>query len=41
MNDPDSNRSTPARPALGARVLGVVLLFFSVGLVSCQALFSW
>ncbi|WP_295406309.1 hypothetical protein [uncultured Thiocystis sp.] len=31
----------PARPPLGARILGVVLLLSSVWLVSCQALFTW
>lgn len=29
----------PARPPFGVRVLGSLLLVFSVGLVSCQAMF--
>jgi hypothetical protein len=29
----------PSRPSLGARLLGAVLLFWSLGLVSCQSLF--
>jgi hypothetical protein len=31
----------PTRRPLALRVLGIVLLLGSVGLVSCQALFSW
>ncbi|WP_296702769.1 hypothetical protein [Thiocapsa sp. UBA6158] len=30
---------SPTRPPLGIRLLGGVLLTFSVGLVSCQAMF--
>ncbi len=29
----------PSRPSLGARILGAFLLFWSLGLVSCQSLF--
>lgn len=31
--------SRPARPSLGARLLGALLLLWSLGLVSCQSLF--
>ena len=30
----------PVRPPFGVRLLGVVLLTFSIGLLSCQALWS-
>ncbi|WP_296806672.1 hypothetical protein [Thiocapsa sp.] len=30
---------TPTKPPFGVRLLGGVLLTFSVGLVSCQAMF--
>jgi hypothetical protein len=30
----------PARPSFGVRLLGIVLLTFSVGLVSCQAMIA-
>jgi hypothetical protein len=36
---PRQSSSPPARPSLGARILGALLLFWSVGLVSCQSLF--
>lgn len=29
-----------SRPSLGAQILGAVLLFWSLGLVSCQSVFS-
>lgn len=36
---PDSRVPVPPRPSLGSRLLGAVLLFWSLGLVSCQSLF--
>jgi hypothetical protein len=40
-NSPQPTLANPpaGRRSLGARVLGAALLFASVGLVSCQALF--
>ncbi|WP_276570774.1 hypothetical protein [Halochromatium glycolicum] len=36
---PEPPRPMRSRPGIGARILGALLLFWSVGLVSCQSLF--
>jgi hypothetical protein len=41
MPEPERTKTdVPAKPPLGVRVLGSLLLVFSVGLVSCQAMFT-
>ena len=39
MSDLQHPPVQPPRPSLPLRFLGITLLFWSVGLVSCQALF--
>jgi hypothetical protein len=41
MSEPERiEPKLPTKPPLGVRVLGSLLLVFSVGLVSCQAMFA-
>jgi len=35
----ESKAPAPVQPSRGARLLGGLMLFWSVGLVSCQSLF--
>jgi len=36
---PSPPQQTPLRPSFGSRLMGGLLLFWSLGLVSCQSLF--